>query len=62
MHALKSLFSRQDMRCFALLDTHGICRGLRQSQVRPAGSCWVEVSECRLAWLQRSLPRDARIG
>lgn len=62
MRALTSLFSRPSMRSFALLDHNGICRGLRQSQTRPAGSCWVEVSECRLSWLQRSLPREARVG
>lgn len=62
MHAFKLLFSRPSMRSFALLDQNGICRGLRQSQLRPAGSCWVEVSECRPSWLQHSLPRNARLG
>lgn len=62
MRLLKSLFQRSAMRHFALLDHNGVCRGLRHSHERPAGSCWVEVNECRLAWLQQRLPSDARMG
>lgn len=62
MQLLKSLLQRPSMRHFALLDQNGICRGLRHSRERPAGSCWVEVGECRLAWLQRRLPKEARLG
>lgn len=59
---LWSLFApRGKRRCFALLDAHGLCCGFHESRVAPQGAGWVEVSECRLAWLQRPLPAEARI-
>jgi hypothetical protein len=61
MLSLWSLFASSKHRHYALLDDAGICRALRQSPQPPAGSGWVEVSECRLSWLQRPLPASARI-
>ncbi|AYC31740.1 hypothetical protein D3880_04785 [Pseudomonas cavernae] len=61
MSLLQLLFRRpHPMRSYALLDAQGICRALRQSRTAPPGSDWVAVGECRLAWLQRPLPANAR--
>ncbi|MGF6692905.1 hypothetical protein M2318_002977 [Metapseudomonas resinovorans] len=58
-----SLFARRPQRrCFALVDTAGICRGLHQGIDCPATGNWVEVRESSLAWLDQPLPASARVA
>lgn len=57
MMNLWSLFSpRNKMRCYALLDSDGRCRALRESTVMPAELGWVEIKEARTCWLGQPLP------
>jgi len=62
MLSLWSLFTSPiKQRCYALVDANGICQGFHQSRSAPQGPGWVEVSECRLSWLQHPLPASVRI-
>lgn len=61
MNSLRALLFPEPMRHYALLDRHGICRALRQSQKPPTKGCWVEVEECSPSWLDRPLPAHARL-
>lgn len=57
MMSLWSLLNPRDkMRSYALLDSDGRCRALRESTVRPAEPGWVEIREARSCWLGQSLP------
>lgn len=47
------------MRCYALLDNHGICRALRQSRSLPTQSGWVEVENIHPHWIGQALPAQA---
>ena len=61
MISLRSLFApRLPMRSFALLDTQGICRALRQSTQTPQGFGWVEVQHSCASWLNKTLPSSAK--
>lgn len=63
MLSFRSLFApRVRPRCYALLDRRGTCLGFHQGFAAPQGPAWVEVTECRLAWLQRPLPASARVA
>ncbi|MBC9251907.1 hypothetical protein A9179_16675 [Pseudomonas alcaligenes] len=44
------------MRCYALLDSFGICRALRQCSNLPSQAGWVEVESLQLAWIGQPLP------
>ncbi|BBP85399.1 MULTISPECIES: hypothetical protein [Pseudomonas] len=60
MMLLWSLFApRAKIRCFALLDDKGACRGFHQSAEAPARGNWVEVREPRLSWIGQPLPTAA---
>ncbi|MES2821337.1 MAG: hypothetical protein V4812_20375 [Pseudomonadota bacterium] len=57
-----SLFTdRTRPRCYALVDRTGLCQAFHQARNAPLGTGWVEVTECRLSWLQRPLPFNARL-
>ena len=57
-----SLFAaRPRPRCYALVDRSGLCQAFHQACSAPLGAGWVEVTECRLSWLQRPLPFNARL-
>ncbi|QKE64225.1 hypothetical protein HNE05_12980 [Aquipseudomonas campi] len=57
MMSLWSLLSpRGKMRCYALLDSDGRCRALRESTVVPAEPGWVQIKEARICWLGQPLP------
>jgi hypothetical protein len=57
-----SLFSlRRRYRHYVRLDKHGICLAFKHCASPPAGHDWVEITEARLAWLQRPLPASARV-
>ncbi|MBB1520189.1 hypothetical protein [Aquipseudomonas guryensis] len=57
MMNLWSLLSpRRKMRCYALLDSDGRCRALRESTVLPSQPGWVQVRELRTCWLGQPLP------
>lgn len=47
---------RPKMRCFALLDSNGHCRALRECREVPLHAGWVEVLEIRPHWLGQTLP------
>lgn len=52
------LTPRPTMRCYALLDSLGVCRALRETSQPPLQLGWVEVRSVRPHWLGRSLPAD----
>ncbi|WP_411861027.1 hypothetical protein [Pseudomonas sp. PDM13] len=62
MMFLWSLFApRAKIRCFALLDDKGLCRGFHQAAEAPARGRWVQVREQRLSWIGQQLPASALI-
>ncbi|UUY08443.1 hypothetical protein LRS11_22100 [Pseudomonas sp. J452] len=57
MMSLWSLLSpRRKMHCYALLDSDGRCRALRESTVMPSAPGWVQIKEVRICWLGQELP------
>lgn len=52
------LTPRPKMRHFALLDSLGVCRALREASQQPTQLGWVEVTSTRPHWLGRTLPVD----
>lgn len=60
MISLWSLFApRRAMRCYALLDTTGVCRALHEARDAPSQPGWIEVAEIRPHWLGQALPGSA---
>lgn len=63
MMSLWSLLTpRARMRRYALLDTMGTCRALREARELPGEAGWVEVRELRSQWLGQTLPLDAMVA
>lgn len=52
------LIPRPKMHRYALLDSLGVCRALREASQPPAQFGWVEVRSIRPHWLGRALPTD----
>ncbi len=62
MFSLFALFApARPLRAFALLNSQGICRSLRESAQAPLGAGWVEVTQVNLSWLDQPLPGSAII-
>lgn len=58
-HLWSLLIPATRMRCYALLDSRGICRALRQSRSIPKQNGWVEVESVQLNWIGQPLPLQA---
>ncbi|MDH0746150.1 hypothetical protein N5D61_07335 [Pseudomonas sp. GD03842] len=55
-----SLFSRKSRhRYYARVDAQGVCLSFRHCSQPPGGEEWVEITEPRLCWLKRPLPKSA---
>lgn len=61
MNLLSLLKPRARRRRFALIDTRGICRALRETRTAPGEAGWVEVTELQPHWLGQMLPIEARL-
>lgn len=57
---LASLFKRH--RCYAQLNTEGVCVAIWELKQQPTTGYWVEVNELQPRWIGKPLPAAARVS